>query len=67
MTKESLGNNAIDCRAMADEILNSITGYGHLAVISVGGDPASVAYMRGKHKDCQLPCWLTLLNKDDLL
>ena len=53
MTKESLGNNAIDCRAMADEILNSITGYGHLAVISVGGDPASAAYVRGKHKDCQ--------------
>ena len=53
MTKESLGNNAIDCHAMAEEILNSITGYGHLAVISVGDDPASAAYMRGKHKDCQ--------------
>ena len=44
MTKESLGNRVIDCKKYADDILSSISGYGHLAVISVGGDPASVAY-----------------------
>lgn len=54
MTKESLGNRAINCSAYADEILNSLDGqHGHLAVISVGDDPASAAYVRGKHKDCQ--------------
>lgn len=53
MTKESLGERAINCSEYADEILNSISGHGHLAVISVGDDPASAAYVRGKHKDCQ--------------
>ena len=53
MTKESLGNRTINCAEYADAVLNSITNKGHLAVISVGGDPASIAYMRGKHKDCQ--------------
>lgn len=26
----------IDCKKYSDEILDSITGYGHLAIISVG-------------------------------
>lgn len=43
----------IDCKAYADEILDSVTGYGHLAVISVGHDPASESYIRGKKKDCE--------------
>jgi methylenetetrahydrofolate dehydrogenase (NADP+)/methenyltetrahydrofolate cyclohydrolase len=43
----------IDCKAYADEILNSITGHGHLAVISVGYDPASASYIKGKKKDCE--------------
>lgn len=43
----------INCKAYADEILNSITGYGHLAVISVGEDPASASYIKGKEKDCE--------------
>ena len=42
----------IDCRKYADEILDSITGYGHLAIISVGEDPASASYIKGKAKDC---------------
>ena len=44
----------IDCKEYADEILDSITGYGHLAVISVGNDPASQSYIKGKQKDCEL-------------
>lgn len=43
----------IDCKKYADEILDSITGHGHLAVISVGDDPASASYIRGKQKDCE--------------
>jgi methylenetetrahydrofolate dehydrogenase (NADP+)/methenyltetrahydrofolate cyclohydrolase len=43
----------IDCKKYADEILNGITGYGHLAVISVGYDPASMSYIKGKKKDCE--------------
>ncbi len=43
----------IDCKKYADEILDSITGYGHLAVISVGNDPASQSYIKGKKKDCE--------------
>ena len=43
----------INCKAYADEILNGITGYGHLAVISVGYDPASASYIKGKEKDCE--------------
>lgn len=43
----------IGCKQYADEILDSITGYGHLAVISVGEDPASMAYIRGKKRDCE--------------
>lgn len=43
----------IDCKHYAGEILDSITGYGHLAVISVGEDPASMAYIRGKKRDCE--------------
>jgi methylenetetrahydrofolate dehydrogenase (NADP+)/methenyltetrahydrofolate cyclohydrolase len=43
----------IDCKAYADEILNGITGYGHLVVISVGYDPASASYIKGKKKDCE--------------
>lgn len=43
----------IDCKKYADEILNSVTGYGHLAVISVGDDPASQSYIKGKRKDCE--------------
>ena len=43
----------IDCQKYADEILDSITGSGHLAVISVGSDPASMSYIRGKKKDCE--------------
>lgn len=43
----------IDCKSMADEILNSITGHGCLAVISVGNDPASQSYIKGKKKDCE--------------
>lgn len=43
----------INCKAYADEILDSIKGYGHLAVISVGYDPASASYIKGKKKDCE--------------
>ena len=43
----------IDCKKYADEILDSITGYGHLAVISIGNDPASQSYIKGKKKDCE--------------
>lgn len=43
----------IDCQKYADEILDSITGSGHLAVISVGSDPASMSYIKGKKKDCE--------------
>ena len=43
----------IDCKKYADEILDSITGHGHLAVISVGNDPASMSYIKGKQKDCE--------------
>jgi methylenetetrahydrofolate dehydrogenase (NADP+)/methenyltetrahydrofolate cyclohydrolase len=43
----------IDCKKYADEILDSISGYGHLAVISVGNDPASQSYIKGKKKDCE--------------
>lgn len=43
----------IDCKKYADEILDSITGHGYLAVISVGEDPASMSYIRGKKKDCE--------------
>lgn len=43
----------IDCKKYADEILDSITGHGHLAVISVGNDPASMSYIKGKMKDCE--------------
>ncbi len=43
----------INCKAYADEILNSITGHGHLVVISVGYDPASASYIKGKKKDCE--------------
>lgn len=43
----------IDCQKYADEILDSITGSGHLAVISVGSDPASLSYIKGKKKDCE--------------
>lgn len=43
----------INCKKYADEILDSITGQGHLAVISVGNDPASMSYIKGKKKDCE--------------
>ena len=43
----------INCKAYADEILDGITGHGHLAVISVGNDPASMSYIKGKQKDCE--------------
>lgn len=43
----------IDCKKYADEILNSVTGHGHLAVISIGDDPASQVYIKGKKKDCE--------------
>lgn len=43
----------IDCKKYADEILDNITGHGHLAVISVGSDPASMSYIKGKKKDCE--------------
>ena len=43
----------IDCKKYADEILDSVKGHGHLAVISIGDDPASQVYIRGKKKDCE--------------
>lgn len=43
----------IDCKKYADEILNSVTGHGHLAVISIGNDPASQSYIKGKKTDCE--------------
>lgn len=43
----------INCKKYADEILDSVTGRGHLAVISVGDDPASLSYVKGKQKDCE--------------
>ena len=43
----------IDCKAYADEILNSVTGHGHLAVVSIGNNPASQSYIKGKKKDCE--------------
>lgn len=42
----------IDCKQYASEILDGITGRGHLSVISVGNDPASMSYIKGKKKDC---------------
>ena len=52
MTKESLGKRVIDCKKYADNILDSISGDGRLAIISVGENAASEAYVRGKQKDC---------------
>ena len=43
----------IDCKKYADEILDGITGKGWLAVISVGNDPASMSYIKGKRRDCE--------------
>lgn len=43
----------IDCKKYADEILAGVNGYGHLAVVSVGDDPASQSYIKGKKKDCE--------------
>lgn len=43
----------IDCKRYADEILDGITGKGWLAVISVGNDPASMSYIKGKKRDCE--------------
>lgn len=50
----------IDCKKYADEILNGIKARveagesrGHLVVISVGDDPASESYVKGKKKDCE--------------
>lgn len=43
----------IDCKKYANEILDGVTGYGHLAVISVGSDIASQSYIKGKKKDCE--------------
>lgn len=43
----------IDCKKYADEILGSISGRGGLAVISVGNDPASMSYIKGKRTDCE--------------
>lgn len=43
----------IDCKKYADEILDGITGKGWLAVISVGADPASISYIKGKKTDCE--------------
>lgn len=43
----------IDCKKYADEILDSVTGYGWLAVVSVGEDPASMSYIKGKRRDCE--------------
>lgn len=43
----------IDCKKYADEILSTVTGYGHLAVISIGDDPASQSYIKGKKTDCE--------------
>ena len=34
----------IDCKKYADEILDSVKGYGHLAVVSIGDDPASSSF-----------------------
>lgn len=43
----------INCKKYADEIIDSVTGRGHLAVISVGDDPTSLSYVKGKQKDCE--------------
>ena len=43
----------IDCKKYVDEILDSVKGYGHLAFISIGDDPASQVYIKGKKKDCE--------------
>lgn len=43
----------VDCKKYADEILDSIVEYGRLAVISVGDDPASASYIKGKRRDCE--------------
>lgn len=43
----------IDCKAYAAEILGSIKMPGCLAVISVGDDPASASYIKGKKADCE--------------
>lgn len=47
----------IDCKKYADEILGTVKGYGHLAVVSIGDDPASQSYIRGKKKDCERVCF----------
>lgn len=50
----------IDVKKYADEILDDIKArvdrgesHGHLVVITVGDDPASASYVRGKKKDCK--------------
>jgi methylenetetrahydrofolate dehydrogenase (NADP+)/methenyltetrahydrofolate cyclohydrolase len=50
----------IDCKKMAQERKDKLKAYiqennwtGSLAVIQVGNDPASDAYIRGKRKDCE--------------
>lgn len=43
----------INCKKYADDILSSVKGYGHLAVISIGSDPASESYIKGKKADCE--------------
>lgn len=43
----------IDCKKYASDILDSIKGNGWLAVISIGDDPASQSYIRGKKRDCE--------------
>ena len=51
----------IDCKAMAQEILDSVKAIPNkkkLCILSVGHDPASESYMKGKLKDaeyCEVP------------
>ena len=46
----------IDCKAYAQEILDNVRAVPHkkeLRIITMGNDPASVSYVKGKIKDCE--------------
>ena len=50
----------INVKHMADEILDNVAAIPNkkkkLCIISVGHDPASESYMKGKKKDCERVC-----------
>ena len=45
----------IDCESLANEILDKVKAVPNkkkLVIITVGNDPASASYVKGKKKDC---------------